>query len=341
MIKISVIIPLYNCEKYIKRCLDSVLAQNIKDDVLEIIVINDGSTDKSGAIADEYASRYDFIKVFHQNNQGVSIARNKGLEYATGDYVHFLDSDDFLLYDDGYSVLLDLIKSQSCPVDILRFYDVRVDEHNQYQLRQYYNLDAVNVLFQGTGREFCHKLLFEGYICVALYRTEFIRQCGAKFNPDVILSEDTLFNLELYLHANWVLSVNARIYGYFAHNGSATLNEDKKRLYAMVNNLFDSVKPTKELVERYEDDGFIENRMKNHGKAIAKRLIMLNAPLKTIKRYIEMGYRLQVFPISTSRSGRYERLLDILLKHPVLMWMMSFPFRHIVLPYIKPLIAKN
>lgn len=339
--RLSVIIPLYNCERFIERCLDSVLSQRLNGDELEVIVIDDGSSDSSGRIADDYARRHDAVKVYHQFNSGVSAARNRGLEVATGDYIHFLDSDDFILYDDGYSVLLDLIRTQNRQVDVLRFHDVRVDDHNRSLLQQYYNLDSINILFHGTGNEFCHKLLFEGYLCVALFRTEFVKQCGVSFNPEVVLSEDTLFNLELYLKADSVLSVNARIYGYYAHTGSATMTQDKNRLYKMIDNLFFSIQPTKELLNRYEDQGFMEERLKNHGKAIAKRLMMLNAPLKSLKRYIEMGFKQQVFPISMPASGRYEHFLDVMLKHPVLMWMASFPFRHIVIPYIKPLIAKN
>lgn len=92
--KISVIIPVYNVEKYLKRCLDSVINQTYKN--LEIILIDDGSTDKSGNICDEYAAKDKRIIVIHKENGGLSDARNKGLDICTGDYISFIDSDDWI-----------------------------------------------------------------------------------------------------------------------------------------------------------------------------------------------------------------------------------------------------
>ena len=93
---LSIIIPAYNVEKYIGECLDSLTRQNFNASLYEVIIINDGSTDSTEKIALEYSSKYNYIKVFSQTNQGVSIARNTGLKIATGKYVTFLDSDDFV-----------------------------------------------------------------------------------------------------------------------------------------------------------------------------------------------------------------------------------------------------
>ena len=94
MTKISIIVPVYNVEKYLKECLDSLINQTLED--IEIICINDGSTDNSLAILEEYQKKDSRIKVFSQKNQGVSAARNLGIEKATGEYLTFLDSDDRL-----------------------------------------------------------------------------------------------------------------------------------------------------------------------------------------------------------------------------------------------------
>ena len=94
---ISVIIPVYNVEKYLRRCLDSVIAQTYQN--LEIICVDDGSIDDSGKICDQYAVRDARIKVIHQENQGLSAARNRGLDAAEGEYIAFVDSDDYILED--------------------------------------------------------------------------------------------------------------------------------------------------------------------------------------------------------------------------------------------------
>ena len=92
--KISVIIPVYNAEKFLRKCLDSVLSQTYKD--YEIILVNDGSKDNSGAICDEYAAKYDFIRAYHKENGGASSARNYGMRLARGEYINFVDADDWM-----------------------------------------------------------------------------------------------------------------------------------------------------------------------------------------------------------------------------------------------------
>ncbi len=92
--KISVIVPVYNVEKYLRRCIDSILSQTFSD--FELLLIDDGSKDKSGDICDEYVAKDVRIKVFHKANAGVSSARNLGLDKAKGEFIFFVDSDDFL-----------------------------------------------------------------------------------------------------------------------------------------------------------------------------------------------------------------------------------------------------
>ena len=95
MIKISIIIPVYNAEKYLKKCIDSVINQNVESK--EIILVNDGSIDNSQEIIDEYVAKYpDMIKAIKQENAGQAVARNVGIENASGEFLAFLDSDDYL-----------------------------------------------------------------------------------------------------------------------------------------------------------------------------------------------------------------------------------------------------
>ena len=92
--KISIIIPVYNVEMYLEKCLESVLNQTYKN--LEVILVDDGSTDKSGLICDEYQKNDSRIRVVHQDNQGLAAARNTGLQYVSGEYFSFVDSDDYI-----------------------------------------------------------------------------------------------------------------------------------------------------------------------------------------------------------------------------------------------------
>lgn len=121
MEKISVIVPVYQEEKYLKRCIDSLINQTYPH--LEIILVNDGSTDGSGQICDEYAEKYPQIQVVHQENQGVSSARNTGLNRAAGDYIGFVDGDDWVAQD-MYQHLYGILKDSNSQLSICR--EVRI-----------------------------------------------------------------------------------------------------------------------------------------------------------------------------------------------------------------------
>ena len=103
MIKLTIVVPIYNAAKYLDRCLNSLLCQNAKD--YELLLVDDGSKDDSGKICDEYAKKYDHIKVFHKENGGVTSARLRGVEEATGEWIGFVDGDD-LLEKDMYERLM-------------------------------------------------------------------------------------------------------------------------------------------------------------------------------------------------------------------------------------------
>ena len=110
MYKLSIIIPVYNIENYLERCINSIIAQNINE--CEIILVDDGSTDTSSNICDFYSKQYDYIHTIHQINQGLSCARNTGIKNAKGDYIWFIDGDDYI-ENNALRIILDQISSNS------------------------------------------------------------------------------------------------------------------------------------------------------------------------------------------------------------------------------------
>lgn len=340
--KISVIIPVYNCEKFLERCLNSVLRQRLDDgDELQIITVDDGSTDGSGAILDRYATEHSNIQVLHQPNQGVSAARNHALDVAEGDYIHFVDGDDFLVYDNSYQKLLGILKSGGDPIDVLRIQFVTFFENNALELDQYKELNEIEIEFDGTGRECCHQLLFAGYACASICRRELVEELNLRFDTHVRLAEDTLFNLVLYKNAKRVVRSNSAIYGYYRHNASASFSNDKKKLRSTIDNLFDSLPPTIAALDLYEDPYFKKYRMETFGWSIGKRLLKVPLSYRDFSHYIKRGYDCGIFPVGEIHDGNNVKCLTWLLKHPFLFWVLSFPYRYIFLPLIKPLILKN
>ena len=115
---ISVVVPVYNVEKYLQRCVESIINQTEKD--IEIILVDDGSTDKSGSICDEYLGKDSRILVIHQKNQGLSVARNVGIKNSKGDYITFVDSDDYI-HKDMLKVLLDNLIHEQGQISFCRY----------------------------------------------------------------------------------------------------------------------------------------------------------------------------------------------------------------------------
>ena len=339
--KISVIIPVYNCEKYLERCLDSVLRQRLDDgDELQIITVDDGSTDGSGAILDRYATEHSNILVLHQPNQGVSAARNHALDVAEGDYIHFVDSDDFLLYDNSYQRLLEIFKSADAPIDVLRIDYVNFYENYPFHLDQYKDLSEVKIEFDGSGREFCHQLLFRGNAWYSITRRRLIEDLNLQFNTHACVNEDSLFYLKLYFYAERVVKTDAPIYGYFKHAASVTYTKDKKRLHLIIDNMFDNLPETEAVLDLYEDPYFKHYRMECQGLAIAERLLRSNHSFGEFRRYIKRGFDCGIFPIGEIIEGKNVRRLDMLLKRPLLFWILSLSYGYIFVPMIKPLLLK-
>ncbi|TVY05633.1 glycosyltransferase family 2 protein [Paenibacillus cremeus] len=223
--KISVVIPVYNVEKYLQRCIDSILSQTFQE--FEVILIDDGSKDSSGQICDEYAKKDKRIKVVHKENARVSAARNDGIKMAKGKYISFIDSDDWIeaaMYRDMFSkaeeLSLDLIMC-----DFKKKSKDYEDKRTQPIREGYYSKeDIMNELFQS--------LIMFDYVefpptisnCVCLFRLEFLRTYSIYYDEDVHYGEDSIFGSKALYHAiNFYYLKNHFYYNYF-YNPTSTTN---------------------------------------------------------------------------------------------------------------------
>ena len=195
--KISVIIPVYNAESTLRRCVDSVLAQTFTD--FECLLINDGSKDKSGEICDEYAAKDSRIRVFHMENGGPSAARNFGLNQAIGQYVIFQDADDYLLDNGSYLKLITYAIQNN--LDILRFDYSIVDKDGNLNMQK--SLDKKAHLYRSVfspavlvHEAFCG----EWFTVLCLIKRTVIG--NVRFNPNLTFLEDMDFYARLLASAN-------------------------------------------------------------------------------------------------------------------------------------------
>lgn len=209
--KISVIIPVYNREKSLKKCLDSVMGQTYKN--LEIILVDDGSKDSSGVICDEYAAGDSRIKVIHQQNAGVAAARNAGLAMATGDYIGWVDSDDWI-EPDMYECMLDNAQKYEADIVVcsrLEQYENRSIFKGWQQTKILDTEQALGLLLQDD--------IIKNYLWDKLWRRELFDNIHF---PDVPIFEDMAVTYKLFIQADRVVCLPEHGYNYLFHTGNLT-----------------------------------------------------------------------------------------------------------------------
>lgn len=211
MPKISIVIPVYKVEQTLNRCIDSVLSQTYND--FEIILVNDGSPDRCGEICDTYDAKYPFVSVIHQENRGLSFARNAGLKIARGKYIMFLDSDDYLEPDCLEAVYMR--HTDLCIGSIVNEYsDGRQVFHNEREdeviLSEHFS-EKLPALF--TERRL-------NYVHAKLYRREIIEKYDLKFEDDMLTSaEDTVFNFTFLKHSRSIYVCSKTVHHYMQFPG--------------------------------------------------------------------------------------------------------------------------
>jgi hypothetical protein len=208
MPKISVIIPVYNTEKYLSQCLDSVLTQTFQD--FEVICVNDGSTDGSLAILEEYAKKDPRIRVLTQVNQGQSVARNEGMKLAGGEYICFLDSDDF--YDEDFLYTL-YTKSVESDADIVMT-NTRYVNGNDSTLTSL----TTQMLDQFADRI---KILPHGGVWDKIYKVTLLKEHHLRFHAGLYF-EDNLFVVQALFYAAKMVVIDGPSYNYICNPNSTT-----------------------------------------------------------------------------------------------------------------------
>lgn len=213
MSRVSIIIPVYNIAEFLSRCLDSVLSQTLVD--MEVLLIDDGSNDGSEIICDEYAAKDDRIRVFHLQNGGVSRARNKGIAAATGDYIGFVDADDWIS-PDMFLSLVSAADTNNTDIVICDCYTACGDN---------LELDSFSEIKEGIFAKSQIKpeylLQFAGVAWRCIYKRSFIEKYSVSFPLDMKISEDRVFNVYAFGFAEGIYYLKKPLYYRFVREGSA------------------------------------------------------------------------------------------------------------------------
>lgn len=215
---ISIIVPIYNVEKYLNKCIESIVNQTYEN--IEIILIDDGSNDNSGIICDEYAKKDNRIIVVHKENGGVSSARNKGLKIAKGEWISFVDADDWI-EQIFCQTLLNKVTQEQADIALCgynRITDSRIEKINANNQEVFLNSNEylVKSLNPQTGFGFCHMKLIKKEVLKSI-----------SFNERIEVGEDALFNIQLSTYIKKAVFLKQPLYNYRINNQSVVKRYDE------------------------------------------------------------------------------------------------------------------
>ena len=221
----SVIVPVYKVEYYLARCVDSLIQQSVEKDQLEILLVDDGSPDSSGALCDEYAEKYLFVKAFHKENGGLSSARNYGMERASGEWILFVDSDDYV--DKDLCRILQESIQRYPGLDAVVYNGLEEEEETVSLMRSRAETESVS-----SGKEYLlrhyktRSLSVEA--CLYAYRREFLKSNYLQFKEG-ILHEDVEFTPRAMLQAKQVLELDQPLYHYIIRGDSISTAKNMQK----------------------------------------------------------------------------------------------------------------
>ncbi|XLS30762.1 glycosyltransferase [Flavobacteriaceae bacterium M23B6Z8] len=308
---LSIIIPLYNNKSYLPDCLDSILAQELNKDQLEVIIVDDGSTDGSDLLAKEYAKRNDHFQVIIQTNQGNGMARENGLAVATGKYIFFVDSDDYLVTN-TLKPLLELMEAER--LEILRF-----SAKNTYSS---FNPDEKPRFFEihkkaevVTGIQFLAQHYYSPEVWRFILKRSLISENNISFVPDHYI-QDSFYTPEIYIPAKRTIYGRLDVYRYRQNSGSVTKRKTDEHIRKYVDSIEYGIKRLSTLInsmqktEPYAERAIamLTTKLQWYGMLYIIRYARCSDDTKELEyKLIEMK-RLNAFPLNELKGGPYDSL---------------------------------
>lgn len=316
---VSIIVPVYNSEKSLVRCIDSILIQTYTQ--FELLLINDGSTDNSGQICDNYALKDGRVTTFHQNNKGVSSARNKGIEQAKGKYITFIDSDDWIEIEFLSSffpinkeikkktfIISGIVKDYNGNSKILhRLAPTLVNKENLSSLFIEYNLYRY------------------GYTVAKLYENDIIQNNNIRFNENISYTEDLLFMLQYIYHIEQIKLSSSYYYHYVSDDGDNLSLSNRYYSYESEYLIFNELKKiTSNLTRKFNlSEGVQQKTQEELGQKLFRVIYSLYRP----KYKKTVDFRIKVLQtLSSNQNINYLRNIqgkDRLIMNDVMLYLLE------------------
>ena len=290
---LSILIPAYNSERWLPRCLTSILSQ-IKDGV-EVIIVDDSSTDKTLQCAREFAEKWSCIEVFTKKNEGVGAARNFLLDKARGEFIWFVDSDDYIV--EGCLSLL--LKELSETLDLLSV------SYNEVNLNP----------FEGTGLEFIKKRLINGYLWSKVIRRKIINDANIRFDNERCSQEDWFFLMHVYPHLNYVKQITLKAYSYCDDNEQSVMRglgmEHKRKL---ITDSRETICKFKDFLNNTGQEPYVEayeQWMNFSAAGYLYSLFPLDYSIKEIKKDVSIFKKKGVYPVGNTGIRKFNMFLSV------------------------------
>lgn len=258
--QISIIVPVYKVEDTLVKCIETLINQTISD--IEIILVDDGSPDNSGYICDQYALKDERIKVIHKENGGLASARNAGLDIARGEFIGFVDSDDYISLN-MYEKMYKKINELEADICICGYYTVRNDKYISHKIgidKNFLNKEEIieKLVKPLIGNDLEHNDEIVGFVWRNLYKKELI--CSSRFkSEEIYFAEDEVFNIDAYYKSRKVCLLDEPLY-YYQYNANSLSNKYRPRLWNKLINLLEYKKDVANQINIIDE---IEERLNN------------------------------------------------------------------------------
>ncbi|NDV42634.1 glycosyltransferase [Flagellimonas sediminis] len=329
--KLSIVIPCFNVAEYLPQCLESILDQGLKDADYEIIVINDGSTDNTLDIACRFSDTYPVIKVFDQENQGLGAVRNRGIDLAQGEYIYFLDSDDYLA-ENTLGAILNIVEHNE--LDVLTFKTRHVFDDSAITSNKL-PTDNSSILKMVDGITYISKGKFRNEVWWYLINRQFLLDSGLRFIVGKWM-EDTLFTTNLFCLANKITHVDADVHRYRIRPSSAMKNKSPGHYNKVIDDMAVAAICFDEIIKSVPENHILSNKCKSTLRTKQQALVFFllvrylksDLPISYLRKILVDFKKYGAYPLhhflGTDYHGPSYRLLTLI-----------FNFKLIFYPFVK------
>jgi glycosyltransferase involved in cell wall biosynthesis len=342
--RLSIVVPVYNVEAWLAECLECLLDQDLDADEYEIILVNDGSTDSSGRIAEEYAEKYAHVALFNQEDKGVSVARNVGVSKAKGDFVYFIDSDDYL---ERKSLGKILAYAEKNGLDFCGFAFRQTPYRKASHTPDWACLEKEPEVLTGLQRIARHG--YSHFPWYYIFKKDLMERNGIFFDPEIQTSvEDGLFTTNLLIHAERAVVLPVALYYFYVNRDSASRSKDRVKRQKFVEGMLSGIKRFTPLIEAAREKGAdaaalrrIKAGHETYVFFLVFREIRLGMPFEKIEEHLltiqkeSSAWPLVVFSKETYNEWRFKILT------PVVNHLFLLRIAYAVYNFLKPLLPSS